>query len=176
MKPLHIGVAIVVLAGGVGAGAYAAKHRSQPPPVAQPIAFSHAKHTGDGEKSPKLACVECHRGAEKSAAAGIPSLDRCLQCHMKPQSDKEGERAVREAAARGGPFAFNQVTQNAGHVYFSHRAHTVDAKIACAQCHGDVTKWTAPPTHAEPRLMSMDACVDCHRTRGGSTACITCHR
>lgn len=176
MKALHIAAAVLVIAGGVGAGVYAAKRHPMPPPVAQPIAFSHAKHAGDGEKSPKLACVECHQGVEKSAYASIPSLDRCLQCHMKPQSDEPAERAVREAAARGGPFAFKQVTRNAGHVYFSHRAHTVGAKLACAQCHGDVTKWTAPPAHPEPRLLSMDACIDCHRNNGGSTSCLTCHR
>lgn len=179
MKRLHLAVLAAATVVGLGGAAFAAVKVLFPKeqPITQPIAFNHAKHTGDGEHSPKLACVECHTGVEKQAIAGLPSLDMCLRCHMKPQSDTEEEGRVREIAAKGGPFAFRQVTRNAGHVYFSHRAH-VSGKPAleCAACHGDVTAWTAPPDHSEARLKSMDACMDCHRNRGGPTSCLACHK
>jgi hypothetical protein len=95
---------------------------------------------------------------------------------MKPQSDSLAEHDVRAAAARGGAFAFVQVTKNAGHVRFSHRAHTVLAKLSCAQCHGDVTQWVVPPAYPDPILMSMDACIDCHRHNAGPTNCRACHQ
>jgi hypothetical protein len=171
---LRLTVLTVALIAAVGAVALAAR-RPAAPPIVQPIAFNHAKHLV-GETSPKLACTECHAGAERQAIAGLPSLDRCLQCHMKPQSDHVQERAVRDAAARGGPFAWQQVTRNAGHVYFSHAAHTAGAHITCTGCHGDVARWTAPPSHPDLRLENMDACIDCHRQRGASTSCRTCHR
>ena len=167
-----LATAALVAAGGAAA---LAAHRAAPAPVVQPIAFSHTRHLV-GETSPKLACTECHTGAERQAVAGLPSIDRCLQCHMKPQSSLTTERAVRDAAARGGPFAWKQVTRNAGHVYFSHAAHTAGADIPCSFCHGDVASWTAPPSRPDPHLENMAACVNCHREHGASTGCPTCHR
>lgn len=145
------------------------------PPIEQPIAFSHKKHI-EGKASPKLGCVACHTGAETRAAAGLPSLNQCLQCHMKPQSKSEAEAHVRAIAARGGPFEWTPVTRNDGHVYVSHRAHVGVAKMACSTCHGDVASWDAPPTSPDRKLMSMDRCLDCHRERGASTSCQACHR
>jgi hypothetical protein len=175
MRARNLAIIVGVVA-AAGVAAFAAA-RPKPPAVAQPIAFNHHKHTvKDNERSPVLACTECHAGAEKSAIAGLPSVDRCLACHMKEQSDREEERAVRALAGKGGPLAFQQVTRNAGHVYFSHRAHVVLGELQCSQCHGDVTSWSAPPERADPRLTSMDACVDCHRTHGASTGCSTCHK
>jgi hypothetical protein len=178
MKALKIAAFALVTVALLGALAYGGvKTFVKPEPaIVQPIAFDHSKHTGDGEKSPKLACTECHTGANKTAVAGFPSLDKCLQCHMKPQSDSDAERAVRDAAQKGGSFAWIQVTQNAGHVYFSHRAHVVTVGLGCVECHGDVTAWSAPPERPEARLKSMDACTDCHRRRGGSMNCLTCHK
>jgi hypothetical protein len=178
VKALPIVIGAVIAVAGLGAGAYAGvRHFTSPtPPVVQPLAFSHEKHVGDGENSPKLACTSCHPGVETRARAGLPSLDKCLECHMKPQSDSEAEASVRELAAKGGPFAWKQVTRNAGHVYFSHRAHVSSVGLGCAQCHGDVAAWKKPPERPEPRLRSMDACTDCHRGRGGPMGCLACHK
>lgn len=173
IRRLRPAIAIAAVLAVGSAVSFAA--RRPPPPIVQPIVFNHAKHLV-GEKSPKLACTECHTGAERQAAAGLPSLDRCLQCHMKPQSDRPEERVVRDAAARGGPFAWIQVTRNAGHVYFSHAAHTSIAQIPCTGCHGDVATWTTPPGRPDMRLENMGVCIDCHREHGASTSCRTCHR
>jgi c(7)-type cytochrome triheme protein len=174
-RTLAIGAILIVLAAGA---AYGAGRMMRPPPApSQPIAFNHHKHTVKlNERSPTLACTACHAGADTSAVASIPSIDKCLGCHMKEQNDRPEEQAVRTLAARGGPLAFEQVTRNAGHVYFSHRAHVVLGELTCAQCHGDVTAWEKPPDRVDTRLTNMDGCIDCHRQRGASTNCRTCHK
>lgn len=171
--PLPSFLAAILVAAAAASGLFGCSRHEEP--VAQPIPFSHAKHIS-GKDSPKLACTECHTGAETRASAGLPSLDRCLQCHMKPQSKSEREAVVREIAARGGPFEWKPVTRNAAHVYVSHRAHVSIGKMQCATCHGDVASWDAPPTSPNRKLMSMDRCLECHRERGAPTACAACHR
>ena len=150
----------------------------------QPIPFSHKIHLGEklaaelGEG--KLVCTNCHVGAEAKAQAGLPPVRYCLRCHMKPQGEEDDaselERQVRKLAAAKGPFRWIQVNRNPGHVYFSHVAHTVGAKITCFECHGDVRSWAEPPRRPVPKLHSMRACMKCHRQRGASNACMTCHR
>lgn len=170
----HIHLFAAVLAAVLTAGGILACSQ-QEEPIVQPIPFSHAKHIATKD-SPKLACTECHTGAETKAAAGLPSLDRCLQCHMKPQSKNGNDAVVRELAIRGGPFQWHSVTRNAAHVYVSHRAHVTLGKMECSVCHGDVTSWDAPPTSPNRKLMSMDRCLECHREKGAATACAACHR
>lgn len=145
------------------------------PVIEQPIPFSHKKHLV-GEHAPKLACRECHTGVETQAAAGLPPLDRCLQCHMKPQSSAEGEKVVRELAAKGGDFQWRPVTSNRKHVYVSHRGHVGIGKIGCPTCHGEVTEWDGAPRSANKALLNMDRCLECHREHSAPTNCITCHR
>jgi hypothetical protein len=147
----------------------------------QPIPFNHSIHMEIDLEGKPLGCVDCHAGAERSEHAGLPALRDCLRCHMRPQPGKSGEpseleKRVRSLAAAGGPFRWTQVTRNAGHVYASHRAHVGLAKLTCETCHGDVTRWTAPPTVPEARLLDMQRCIGCHRQRGAPTECGTCHR
>jgi c(7)-type cytochrome triheme protein len=143
------------------------------PPV-QPIAFSHKIHAGDNHTP----CTDCHVGAETSAHASLPALSRCLVCHMKPQGKQPNprEQIVRELASKRTPVRWVQVTRNAGHVHFSHAAHVSIVKMPCADCHGDVTRWTRPPETPDPALMTMGACLACHRDRGAPTDCDTCHQ
>lgn len=139
----------------------------------QPIAFNHQLHVG----KEKIPCTDCHVGAEKSDRAGLPSLTRCLLCHMKPQGKRPStrEREVRAMAARGEKVRFRQVTRNEGHVYFSHRVHTKLAGFSCTRCHGDVRNWKRPPTEPNAKLMSMSRCMSCHRHEGASNRCSACH-
>lgn len=145
---------------------------------AQPISFDHAMHATVVLDDGPLACTACHAGAERGVHAGLPALSTCLRCHMRPQGDPptETESLVRAFAMSGVPLQWVQVTRNPGHVYFSHRAHVIGAEMACAECHGDVTTWTSPPRHPEPRLTRMAACQACHRARGAPVDCATCHR
>ncbi len=146
----------------------------RPPAPIQPIAFNHQLHAGKRE----IGCTTCHAGAERSAAAGLPALTTCLGCHMKPQGSPPSlaEAYVRELGASATPVRWVQVTRNPGHVHFSHAAHVTLARMSCTQCHGDVSRWTAPPAQPEPRLVSMGACQTCHRKEGAPLGCATCHR
>ncbi len=148
----------------------------------QPIPFNHALHMSedlqvDLEEN-QLLCTDCHPGAETRAQAGLPSITYCLRCHMRPQGDgKSGlEPQVREYALAKGPFRWIQVTREPGHVYFSHRAHTSGAGFQCEECHGDVRAWTRPPRRPIDKLLHMNKCMACHRARGVSNECGTCHR
>lgn len=171
-RAFHVTTAVLALA-ACGVAFLASRRAFAPPAPAQPIAFNHALHvTG----KPNLACRDCHPGAEREVHAGLPALERCLLCHMKPQSKSEREHVVREVAVKGGDFHWNAVTRNAGHVRFSHRAHVSLVHMQCETCHGDVSAWTAPPLHPDARLLSMDACLGCHRERGASTDCRVCHK
>ena len=146
----------------------------------QPIAFNHALHLTLELAGKRLGCVVCHAGAERAEHAGLPALRDCLRCHMRPQLGTSGKPNPREAEVRAlaasGPLRWTQITRNPGHVYASHRAHVGIAKIPCEECHGDVATWTSPPTEPIQKLRHMDACLSCHRQRGASTACGTCHR
>jgi len=146
----------------------------------QPIAFDHALHLGIDLDGRKLACVDCHAGAERAEHAGLPALRDCLRCHVRPQLGAGGVPNPREARVRElavpGPFRWIQVTKNPGHVYAPHRAHVGIAKLTCAECHGDVTTWRAPPTQPVERLVRMSECISCHRQHGAPTTCGTCHR
>lgn len=148
------------------------------PAPPQPLPFDHALHATVRLDDGALGCTTCHPGAERGAHAGLPSLQTCLRCHMRPQGDPPStdEARVRAAASSGQPLRWIQVTRNPGHVYFAHSAHVTVAGMACADCHGDVTTWIAPPTLPESRLTAMDACLACHRERGAPTDCATCHQ
>jgi hypothetical protein len=164
-------------------------------PVDQPIAFNHAKHVAGSPlgspNSPQLPCVFCHAGVETEAHAGLPPLELCLGCHMRPRSTPtsdpqtiENEKRVREVLLNPGPRAFVPVTAEPGHVRFSHRAHVnnkengslLGAGLVCADCHGDVSRWTAPPREPAAYLINMNNCIDCHKKRGAPTTCVHCHR
>ena len=153
------------------AAAASCSARKAPP---QPLPFNHQLHAGKHE----IPCTDCHMGAERGAAASLPSMGQCLACHMKPQGDPPSamEQRVRELAAGDEPLRWIQVTRNPGHVYFSHRAHVALGGMKCARCHGDVTRWTRPPRRPEAKLRDMDACMSCHRQNGASNECATCHR
>jgi hypothetical protein len=150
-------------------------------PPKQPIAFNHSLHLSFEIGGRPVGCIDCHAGAERSEHAGLPALRDCLRCHVRPQGGDDGkpserEGLVRAIAAKGGPFRWTQITRNPGHVYASHRAHVGIAGIPCETCHGDVSRWTAPPEEPNLALRDMGGCIDCHRERGASTECATCHR
>ena len=146
----------------------------------QPIAFDHALHLRLDLDGRKLACTDCHAGAERREHAGLPAIRDCLRCHVRPQAGASGVPSPREAQVRAlaaaGPVHWVQVTRNPGHVYAPHLAHVGIAKLACEECHGDVRTWTAPPTEPVQRLLHMDECISCHRAHGASIRCGACHR
>jgi Class III cytochrome C family len=134
----------------------------------QPVLFPHNKHVALG-----MSCLDCHPGADKRAAAGLPSVRKCMLCHEKLATDKPEVKKVREYAARRIEIPWERVYQfsPSALVKFRHAPH-FRARIDCTTCHGDVAKETV----AQPLVKhTMGTCLDCHRQRHATQDCAACH-
>jgi len=158
----------------------------QAPGPRQPIPFSHAHHAGLYE----IECLYCHTGTDRSAVAGMPSVELCMGCHANfPQEydQLEGIQILKEHWERGEPVQWEQIHRVPEHVQFRHNRH-VQAGVDCNTCHGSAeqpvekmdklylvpdTKWWAYglPT----QKLEMGWCIKCHRQNGASQDCLTCH-
>lgn len=142
----------------------------------QPVLFSHRHHAGEL----RIDCRYCHATVDTAAFAGMPATSTCLSCHSQIFTDTQMIRPLVASLQRGEPLRWNRVTRLPGFVYFDHSIH-VRQGVACASCHGDVTR-LALETKQEPLDMRM--CLDCHRHAGERyhvaathlENCSTCHR
>ncbi len=134
----------------------------------QPINFSHKIHAGDN----KLNCLYCHSGARRSSVSGIPSEQFCMGCHRMVAVSKPEIARLRGYWERKQPIQWARIVKEPDYVFFNHFPH-INKAIRCQECHGPVE------TMAQLRLdhtLSMNVCVGCHRQRGASVDCYTCHR
>lgn len=154
----------------------------------QPIRFSHITHVQQN----KMECQYCHYSVTKAAFATVPEVETCIGCHkavssmsIKMRSDAAKDQAEKERLAagaaqveklegywsRGEPIPWVKVHVMPNYVHFNHKRH-VKAGVNCQECHGQV-----PNMQAVERVSSMKMgwCVDCHRQRGTSIDCNTCH-
>ncbi len=118
----------------------------------QPIAFSHKLHVSDLG----IDCMYCHNQAEKSAHAGVPSNQTCMNCH-EHQANKESFKLAGLMAGVTVPWI--RVHKMPDYAYFDHSAH-VKAGVGCISCHGNVDHMQIV-RQVEP--LSMGWCLDCHR-------------
>ena len=134
----------------------------------QPIVFPHNRHMALG-----LDCLDCHSTADTRAAAGMPSVRKCMLCHEKMATDKPGVKQVREYAARKIEIPWERVYSfsPAALVKFRHAPH-YQAKIDCTTCHGEVAKATVAERAVKH---TMGACVSCHRQKKATDDCAACH-
>jgi Cytochrome c7 and related cytochrome c len=128
---------------------------SQFEPVEQPVEFDHRHHVIDDQ----IACLYCHRGAETSRYAGIPSTDVCMGCHSQVWNDSPLLEEVRRSYFSNRPIAWNRVHDLPDFVYFDHAVHVQDG-VRCATCHGRV-ETMARVYQVAP--LTMGWCLDCHR-------------
>jgi len=140
-------------------------------PLRQPIQFNHAKHTQGLE----LACTMCHEGVEDRLRAALPGVEVCLGCHEEAVTDSPEEAKIRDYAAHGEEIPWRRLYRVPSHVFFSHRRHVSVAHLGCEACHGAMATVERPPPRPLKRI-AMQACLACHRSRGASTDCISCHR
>jgi hypothetical protein len=136
------------------------------PPLRQPVAFDHARHSGMG-------CGVCHQGVFQQARAGIPEAAVCLKCHAT--APRAAGALKWDETLRAQPMAWVRVSRLPEHVMFSHRRHVAQARLACASCHAGVGTSSAPPGRPPVRL-DMDACLGCHQREGANQDCAGCHR
>jgi hypothetical protein len=74
----------------------------------QPIPFPHNRHVSLG-----LACLDCHSHADQQAAAGIPSVRKCILCHAKLATGKPDVQKVRDDRLSGSFFGQPQAANEA---------------------------------------------------------------
>lgn len=132
------------------------------------IRFDHSIHAGRYG----MACLSCHVYADDSPIAGLPSLRLCMGCHRFAGRDRPAFAALVAAWERREPPTWPRLTTVPDHVYFTHRMH-VRANIECSACHGAVERMR---TMSVTRSLDMAFCMDCHRRRGASLDCLTCHK
>lgn len=134
----------------------------------QPIAFSHKKHVGELE----LECTTCHLYADQSKHAGVPAVQICMSCHEGVATDKPEIQKLAKYWEDKEPIPWAKVHEVKDHVYFTHKRH-IKAGIECVSCHGEIA--TMDKVYRVNSL-KMGWCVDCHKSKGASLDCYTCHK
>ncbi|MFH0845082.1 MAG: menaquinone reductase multiheme cytochrome c subunit QrcA [Pseudomonadota bacterium] len=113
----------------------------------QPLHFSHAVHM-DPDKVDGIEgdtdlekCLSCHSFRDDGTFAGIPRLDRCMECHDDPESpmgnDPEEKKFLTEYVANEKQIPWFSYSRQPDCVYFSHIAHVKMGNLDCRTCHGD---------------------------------------
>jgi hypothetical protein len=140
---------------------------SRPYAPQQPIDFSHLVHATDDQ----LRCEICHSVARRSPFAGIAPVERCMGCHqvVNPGNPEIGK--VRRYWETRQPIPWVRVYVLPRFVHFNHEAH-LRADVVCETCHGQVQRMNRV---ARVTDLAMGWCVGCHRERGASDDCLTCH-
>ena len=122
----------------------------------QPINFSHKIHSGDNG----INCTYCHSSADKSAVAGIPTAQSCLNCHTKILPDSPEIKKILVAIEKNEPIKWIKVNDLPDHAVFNHSRH-VKAGVNCNTCHGPVETMDKI---SQNTAFSMGSCISCHRT------------
>lgn len=142
----------------------------------QPIRFSHKVHQEQG-----MDCASCHSFREDGSYAGIPTNEKCMECHADVVgSDPDEAKYVEQYAKTGKEVPWLIYQYQPDNVIFSHKAHE---SLECTSCHPDMGKNDTPPVYYENRLsgyskqtMKMWQCERCHAENGVSNACHVCHK
>jgi hypothetical protein len=122
--------------------------------VDQPVEFDHRHHVSDDQ----IDCLYCHKDAEVSAFAGVPSTDVCMGCHAQVWSESPLLETVRRSYFSGKPIPWNRVHDLPDFTYFNHAVH-VQKGVGCVECHGRVDQMARVYKVAP---LSMQWCLDCH--------------
>jgi formamidopyrimidine-DNA glycosylase len=121
----------------------------------QPVQFSHKHHVSDDG----IDCRYCHTSVEKSAFAGIPSTQICMNCHTQIWAESPILEPVRESFRTGKSLEWTRVHNLPGFVYFDHSIH-VHKGVGCTTCHGRVDQM---PLMWRENTLYMEWCLECHR-------------
>jgi hypothetical protein len=133
----------------------------------QPIPFSHKGHL---QFDP--ACVYCHEMPEPGEDMTYPAEAKCMVCHATIKAESPVIQKLAAYYKDHQPVPWVQVYSLPDFVFFSHKTHIQQGKVACEVCHGPVAKRDVIIKEKE---ISMKACVDCHTERHARVACNTCH-
>ena len=169
MRKTFIGL-LFLLAAGVLAQqkGYQPKKEVLPgPPIQQPIAYSHKVHIAAG-----LKCANCHTMPGEGFLATFPKEAVCMGCHQSIKTDSPEIRKLAKFAKDKQPVPWVRLHRVPDMVWFNHALHVKDAKIECAECHGNVAQRDVV---IQEKSILMPACMDCHAQRQAPNGCDTCH-
>lgn len=138
----------------------------------QPISYSHKTHVQAG-----IQCLYCHSEASRSQIAGIPSVEKCMGCHVAIATESEAIQGLTDKWERGESISWNRVNDQPDFVYFSHQPH-LGAGVNCETCHGDVGSMD---TARSVINMDMGWCLECHEEQEQEKIarlvdCLICHK
>lgn len=148
----------------------------------QPLNFTHQNHVD----MYGMSCDDCHYDRADGSYAGLPSNEKCAECHSFAMGSNPDEiKFVEEYYEKGVEVPWLVYQYQPDNVFFSHAAHKDQE---CTACHPDVGASNELPAYFENRLtkyskdtMKMKECESCHaqeseRFLGASNACQICHK
>jgi NAD-dependent SIR2 family protein deacetylase len=121
----------------------------------QPVPYSHQLHAGQLG----MDCRYCHNNVERSAYAGVPSTQTCMNCHANVKKDSPILQPIRDSWKTGDPVPWVRIHKVADYAYFDHSAHLTRG-VGCVSCHGRVDQMIVV-RQQEP--LNMEWCLNCHR-------------
>ena len=141
--------------------------RYKPAAPKQPVAFSHKQHVGQG-----LTCVGCHAMTAPGDYAGIAASGKCMACHISVKTDSLEIEKLTQFHNSDEEIPWEPVYLIPSYLFFSHTVHVKEVGASCRDCHGPVGE---RDIIGKERDISMAACMNCHRAKGGSLECDYCH-
>jgi len=124
----------------------------------QPVPFSHQHHVaGLG-----IDCRYCHTSVERSAFAGIPPTETCMNCHRQIWTNADLLEPIRASYRDNVPVRWARLNDLPDFVYFNHSVHIAKG-MGCVTCHGPVNQMQLTFQHAS---LQMEWCLSCHRDPG----------
>jgi len=121
----------------------------------QPIQFSHKHHAGELG----IDCRYCHTTVEKTASAGIPATQVCMNCHKQIWLEAPYLEPVRASYASGKSIEWERLHDLPDFVYFNHSIHVAKG-IGCQSCHGRIDEMNYVYQQED---LTMSWCLSCHR-------------
>ncbi|MBS1851124.1 MAG: PQQ-binding-like beta-propeller repeat protein [Acidobacteria bacterium] len=135
------------------------------PAPAQPIPFSHRRHTAMG-----MQCENCHQAASDGKMQ-LPNIKECMVCHQAVKRESPSIQKMAQWQKEGKQIPWMPIYQLPDFVFFSHGKHA-SADVKCETCHGAVG---AQDVLWQQKPISMVACINCHELRKAPTSCGLCH-
>ena len=121
----------------------------------QPVAFSHALHSGQLE----IDCRYCHTFVDRAAHSNVPTTQVCMTCHSMVRKNDPILAPIRDSYESGEPIPWVRIHKTPDYVYFNHSVH-VNRGISCMECHGSVQEMDVVQ---HSKSLSMGFCLECHR-------------
>ena len=121
----------------------------------QPVAFSHALHSGQLD----IDCRYCHTFVDRAAHSNVPTTQVCMTCHSMVRKNDPILAPIRDSYESGEPIPWVRIHKTPDYVYFNHSVH-VNRGISCMECHGSVQEMDVVQ---HSKSLSMGFCLECHR-------------